>query len=178
MRNMVATTIGYTLLMSAIILATVRYNPLATSRILSAWTLGLLGLQTGILLLFGCMTVGAAVRLDHTSKMIESHRLMPTSAASAIVGYVLGAPCQALSMALANFVIGAIVANSAQVTLTRWAMANAILLGFVIFIWVVVVFFGFLAQTAFRWIISVLSIGFWVSQGQLLILLPGITVLV
>jgi hypothetical protein len=177
-RNTVATTIGYTLIISMLIFATVRLNPQSSNRIFSAWTIGMLGLQIGILMLFGCMTVGSAVRLDHTSKMIESHRLMPTSAASAILGYVLGAPCQALSMALANFIIGAVVANSAQVTLTRWAMANAILLGFVIFIWVVVVFFGFLAQTAFRWIISVLSIGFWVSQGQLLILLPGITVLV
>src|SRR3954470_18962330 len=143
MRNIAATTIGYTLIMSAIILATVRYNPLATSQILSAWTLGLLGLQTGILLLFGCLTVGAAVRLDHTSKMIESHRLMPTSAASAILGYIFGAPAQALSMGLANFVIGAIVANSAQVAFIRWAMANAILASFVVFVWVILVFFGF-----------------------------------
>jgi len=61
LRNMVATTIGYTLLMTAIIFATVRYNPLSVPRILGAWTVGLLGLQTGILLLFGCMTVGTAV---------------------------------------------------------------------------------------------------------------------
>jgi hypothetical protein len=80
-------------------------------------------------------------------------------------------------MALANFVIGAVVANSAHVAIARFAMANAILVSFVIFIWVIVVFFGFLAQTAFRWIVSVLTIGFWVSQGQLLLLLPGVTVL-
>ncbi|HEV8291456.1 MAG TPA: hypothetical protein VGP94_06015, partial [Tepidisphaeraceae bacterium] len=151
LRNTIATTIGYTLIISILIFATVRFNPHSAPRILGAWTVGMLGLQTGILLLFGCMTVGSAVRLDHTSKMIESHRLMPTSATSAILGYVFGAPCQALAMALANFIIGAIVAGSAHVAFTRWAMANAILVGFVIFIWVVVVFFGFLAQTAFRW---------------------------
>jgi len=177
LRNMVATTIGYSLIMSAVILATVRYNPLSSARILSAWSVGLLGLQTGILLLFGCMTVGSSVRLDHTSKMIESHRLMPTSAISAIVGYLFGAPCQALSMALANFVIGAIVAHSAGVAFSRWAMANAILASFALFIWVIVVFFGFLAQTAFRWIVSVMVIAFWVSRGELLLLLPGVTVL-
>jgi len=109
--------------------------------------------------------------------MIESHRLMPTSAFSAIIGYIFGAPCQALSMALANFVIGAIIAHSASITFHRWAMANAILLSFTVFIWVVLVFFGFLAQTAFRWIVSVFTIGFWVSQGHLLLLLPGVTVL-
>src|SRR5205823_2015798 len=153
LRNTLATTVGYTRIISTLIYATVRFNPDNSSRILGAWTLGLLGLQTGILLLFGCMTVGAAVRLDHTSKMIESHRLMPTTATTAILGYVLGAPVQAMSIALANFTIGIIVANSAQVALARWVMANAILLGFAIFIWVIVVFFGFLAQTAFRWIV-------------------------
>ncbi|HEV8605388.1 MAG TPA: hypothetical protein VGQ99_08485 [Tepidisphaeraceae bacterium] len=177
LRNMVATTIGYTLIISILILATVRFNPLSSGRILAAWTVGLLGLQCGILLLFGCMTVGSAVRLDHTSKMIESHRLMPTAAGSAIFGYVLGAPCQALAMALANFAIGAVVANGASVALVRWLTANAILVSFAVFVWVIVVFFGFLAQTAFRWIVSVFTIGFWISQGHLLLLLPGLTVL-
>jgi hypothetical protein len=178
LRNTVATTAGYTLIISALIFATVRFNPHSSNRILSAWAVGMLGLQTGILLLFGCMTVGSAVRLDHTSKMIESHRLMPTSASSAILGYMFGAPCQALSMAMANFVIGAVVANSAHIALARWAMANAILVSFIVFVWVVVVFFGLLAQTAFRWIVSVFSIGFWISQGQVQLVLPGITVLV
>jgi hypothetical protein len=177
MRNTVATTIGYTIIISLLIFATVRFNPLNAQRILSAWVIGLLGLQAGILLLFGCLTVGAAVRLDHTSKMIESHRLMPTSAPSAILGYVFGGPCQALAMGLSNFVIGAVVASSAQVAFARWAMANAIFVSFVVFVWVVMVFFGFLAQTAFRWIVSVFSIAFWMSQGYLLLLLPGVTVL-
>jgi hypothetical protein len=177
MRNTVFTTIGYTIIIALLIFATVRFNPLNSQRILSAWVIGLLGIQAGILLLFGCLTVGAAVRLDHTSKMIESHRLMPTSATSAILGYVFGSPSQALAMGLSNFVIGAVVASGAQVAFARWAMANAIFVSFVVFIWVVMVFFGFLAQTAFRWIVSVFSIAFWISQGYLLLLLPGITVL-
>jgi len=166
LRNMLAVTAGYSVIISTVILATVHYNPLASAQILVSWTMGLLGLQAGVLILFGCITVGAAVRLDHTSKMIESHRLMPTSAISAILGYLLGAPCQALSMALANFVIGAIVAHSAGVAFSRWAMANAILISFVVFIWVILIFFGFLAQSAFRWIVSVFAIGFWVSSSH------------
>ena len=176
-RNTVATTIGYTILISLLIFATVRFNPLRGSQTLSAWTLGLLGLQGGIVLIFGCLTVSTAVRLDFTSKMIESHRLMPTSSTSAILGYVLGAPCQALAFALANFAIGMVVANGAQVALQRWIMANAIMVSFAVFVWVLVVFFGFLAQTAFRWIASVFMIAFWISQGYTIRLLPGITVL-
>src|SRR5258705_6410777 len=92
-KNLLVTTVGYSLLIVAVIIVTVRLNPDYTQRILEGWTVGLLGLQSGVLLLFGCMTVGAAVRLDHTSRMIESHRLMPTPASSAIAGYLMGAPC-------------------------------------------------------------------------------------
>src|SRR5258705_532378 len=95
-KNLAITTGGYSLLIVAVIIVTLRLNPDYAQGILQGWTVGLLGLQMGVLLLFGCMTVGAAVRLDHTSRMIESHRLMPTPATSAIAGYVMGAPCQAM----------------------------------------------------------------------------------
>lgn len=177
MRNSVTVTIGYTLLMTAIIFATVRFNPLMRAQLLSMWTFGLMGIGASILLIYGCVTVTMAVRLDHTSKMIESHRVMPTGASSAILGYVFGASAQALLMALANFAIGAVLANSAQVAFRRWAMAYVILISFSIFAWVMVVFFGFLAQTAFRWIVTVFIIAFWISQGYLIRLLPGLTIL-
>ena len=45
MRNTVATTIGYTIIISVLIFATVRFNPMRSSQTLSAWTLGMLGLQ-------------------------------------------------------------------------------------------------------------------------------------
>jgi hypothetical protein len=80
-------------------------------------------------------------------------------------------------MALANFALGTLVCYSAGIALPRWVMANAILLGFVIFTWVIVIFFGFLAQTVFRWIAGAFAIAFWVSRGELLLLLPGVTVL-
>src|SRR5207249_1902646 len=45
-------------------------------------------LQCLILLVYGSFRVSACVRADLTSKVIESHRLMPASAFSGIFGYL------------------------------------------------------------------------------------------
>jgi hypothetical protein len=176
-KNLWITTAGYSLLIVALIVVTVRLNPDHVQSMLQGWTMGLLGLQCGVLLLFGCRTVGAAVRLDHTSRMIESHRLMPTPATSAIAGYLMGAPCQAMSLAAANFLIGAITAAGGNVEFWRWVIPNLVLGCFALFLWAVLIFFGFISGAAFGWMVGVFVVAMWMSNAQLLTLLPPLTVL-
>jgi len=47
-----------------------------------------LGLQVLVLLIFGATRASGAVRGDMTSRMIESHRLMPAPPAGALLGYL------------------------------------------------------------------------------------------
>src|SRR5688572_19867483 len=176
-QNLFITTGAYTVLVAVLMLATVQLNPRISGSIYTGWTNAIIILQTGVLLFFGCITTTAAVRTDHSSRMIESHRIMPTSLPMAILGYIIGAPAQAIGMAIANFLIGSIAPSGAQSSFSRWAIANLILFTFAIFVCVLVVFFGYMAQTAFRWIVTAVIVGFSISQGNVLMLLPGTTVL-
>ena len=69
------------------------------SGVLMGWTTGLLGLQGAILGLYGCSVVGNAVRRDISAGLLESHRLMPVSAGTAVLGYVTGPTLQAEELA-------------------------------------------------------------------------------
>jgi hypothetical protein len=172
-KNVATTTAAYAVLIGGLIFVTVRISPSQSSQILSYWVVGLLGLQTAMLMMFGCLTVGAALKLDLSTGVIESHRMMPVPPAAAISGYVFGATCQAISLAAATFIIGAIVAAGGHVAFVRWLMPNVILFTFAVFVWVMIVFFGFIAPNAFRWIAISLSVGTFMSQGMILTLLPG-----
>src|SRR4051812_48729029 len=114
-KNLSITIGGYAALIFTLVMVSVWMRPDYSQSMLQGWTAALLMVQAGLLLLLGMGTVGSAVKLDHTSRMIESHRLMPTSAFSAIAGYLMGAPCQAIGLGLATFIIGAITAAGAKI---------------------------------------------------------------
>src|SRR5437763_8752009 len=76
------TLIGYTVIIGAGLLLAVRLTggtPGALGAIKTAFT----GLQAGLLVIFVSSRVSTAVRQDQTSRMIESHRLMPISPSQA-----------------------------------------------------------------------------------------------
>src|SRR5215203_1688070 len=72
----------------------------------SFWVNLLMGIQTLALVLFGASRVSAAIRGDVTSRMIESHRLMPTSPVMAIAGYLVGGAAQPLMIGATTFILG------------------------------------------------------------------------
>jgi hypothetical protein len=88
-----------------------------------------------LLLLFGMLRIAGAVRLDITTKMLESHRLMPISNGRAAVGYVMGATAHAIALALLNFVLVYIFAGITGADLARVTLDQAVLALFVLFVW-------------------------------------------
>src|SRR5262245_59433627 len=63
--------------LGVLIITSVRLSPDDGGRTLFGWTSGLLALQAGALVIYASGRVGAAIRQDVQTKMIESHRLMP-----------------------------------------------------------------------------------------------------
>jgi hypothetical protein len=151
-------------------------RPMAYSSAMFGWLDVLLALQVFFLLIFGSARVSGAVRNDVTGKIIESHRLMPLSAFSAIIGYITGAPVQALSLALVNVIIGLFAAESAGFALERWITANAMLAAFALFLWAITVQLAFAIRGGFLLVVIALAIAVF-SSGTTMVLLPALSVL-
>src|SRR4051794_31163739 len=168
-KNHVWSTAGYAFLITAVIGVTHRLS--LGSGVLMGWTTGLLGLQGAILGLYGCSVVGNAVRRDISSGLLESHRLMPVSAGTAVLGYITGPTLQAICLGIANLGIGTITGSIAQVPMDRWYVSNAVVISFVVFLWVCFVYASFVAKNAYTALFGLVfgSIG---SGGALLTLIP------
>lgn len=175
-KNVLATTAAYMVLVGGGILLLDRLNASAPAIALAACTRGLLGLQLLILVLFAVTRVSTAIRADLNSKIIESHRLMPVSAGEAILGYLFGSTSQATALAIANVLLGLATTASAGVPVDGWIAANAILFLFAIFLWALSALGGFLFKAT--WLLMMLfGMAFWISQGQIAVLIPAVTLL-
>lgn len=141
-KNITATAGGYAAVIGILILTTTRLDPRAVGDICAFWTMALLGLQIGVLVLYGCWSVSSAVRKDLTTKMIESHRLMPVSGTDAMVGYLIGPTSQVMAIALANVLLGLITVQWAAGGLTtiNWLKAQFVLVVFAVCAWSVMAF--------------------------------------
>ena len=174
-RSVGVTAAAMVLLACAIVMSQ-RLNPNDGGRTLFGWTTGLLVLQAAVLVLYIPGRIGAIVRGDVQSKMIESHRLMPMPPMHAVAGYIAGAATQPLVFGGGLFVLGALVAGAAGVDLTRWTFANAVLLAFAAFGWVVVAFASLGGRVGGGIIVGAIMIPY-LTQGMALSLLPGVTVI-
>jgi len=114
-KNTLITGIAYAAIMGATMFGVARALTMSPSATLSYFVGLFLGLQVLALVMYGTFRVSAAVRSDVSSRVIESHRLMPLGSGSAIVGYLLGAPIQALCLFGINVVLGAIAASGGWV---------------------------------------------------------------
>jgi hypothetical protein len=169
-------TAGAMALLAVVIVLTHRLNPDDADRILFGWTTGLLALQAIVMVLYIPGRIGTIVRGDVQSKMIESHRLMPMPPTHAVAGYIMGAAMQPLVFCCGMFILGALVASAAGVQLPRWAFANIVLLIFAAFVWVVSVYTS-LGGRVGGGIMATMIMLPWLSQGFVLVLLPGMTVI-
>src|SRR5829696_3572461 len=125
-RRSLTVTAGASVVLGGILLTTYRLNPDEGDRVLFGWTTGLLVLQAACLILYIPGRLGTIVRGDVTSKMLESHRLMPIPPTHAIAGYIMGAATQPLVFCGGIFFFGAMVAAAAGVSPARWAFASAV----------------------------------------------------
>jgi hypothetical protein len=166
----------YGLVIGGVIWATAAASGGQSGSTLSGWTSGLLVLQLILLLIYGTFRVSSAVRSDVTGKIIESHRLMPLSPFGAIVGYVTGAPAQAISLAIVNLLLGIITTAATTGDLPRWFLANAMLAAMALMVWTITAQIAFSAKGGFL-LLLIMMLAATANGGDNLALLPGLDVL-
>lgn len=175
-KNHLWSTAGYVLLITAVIGVTYRLSTGSGASVLAGWTMAILGLQAAILGLYGSSVVGNAIRRDVSAGLLESHRLMPIGAGTAVAGYLLGPTFQAISMAVANLIIGAMLTSASQIPVEHWVVSNFVVVSFVVFLWVCFAYASFVAKNAFTAMFGLMFGGFG-SGGILLNVMPALAVL-
>ena len=175
-KNYAWTTAGFATLLGACFAYYLHSTPLRGAGAMSAWNGVLFLMQTMILMLYGCTTIGGAIRRDITNGLIFSHRLMPISPAAAVTGYIFGPALQAMLLAAVSFVMGTAGAASVGLSLHGWFVSNASIIFLVLFLWVSVAFAGFLTKNAFSGLFG-LIVSAIPGGGLLLNFVPALGVL-
>jgi hypothetical protein len=103
--------------------------------LLSAAVVLLLVFEALVLFVVGSFRISAAIRMDLTSRMIESHRLMPVPNWRAVAGYILGAGMHPICFALLNALLAYILAGVTSTSLTILTLNQVLLFSFAAMIW-------------------------------------------
>ncbi len=175
-RNLLGVLAIYIAIIGGLILISTRVDPTSAPQALATWTMILLGLQIGILLLLAPSVIRNAVRKDIDTGMIESHRLMPMTGVTAVVGYVTGPSAQAVSLFLATFCLGLGTAATGGYRVVDWVAVNVVLALFAACVWVVFVLLSMLGKNALGVMLGVLFL-IAISGESFANLLPGVTIL-
>jgi hypothetical protein len=168
---------GATIVLWSVIFSLARFNPSDATRILAGWTTGLLGIEAAVMLLYATARIGTAVRQDITSKMIESHRVMPTGPLEATAGYISGAALQPLVLCGGFFLIGLWTCSSTGISLFHWMLVHVVLLGFAVFVWTIATYASFTARLGVALIFLPMFVGPMAADGGPLSAVPGLTVI-
>lgn len=163
----------YGALMSGLILLTMRVEPRKADQILYFWTQGLLAFQTGTLLILAGSAISNAIRKDITTRMLESHRLMPISGYSAVSGYMFGPLSQTAGISLVHLLLGIATAGASGGTIGGWVLANAVLASYAVCFWTAVALFSLLSTSAMALAVIFLIVC-WINLGTPLTFLPGL----
>ena len=140
------------------------------------WSEGLLAIQVLLCVFVAMLRLSGAVRQDRTIGTIESHRLMPIDGGTVLFGYLLGGGFPFLSLFAINAIIGCATTGIGHSDMTRWLMANGILLSFSLFVWVLSVVAA-MTGVAMNGLLVVVVIAVLISRGLILWLVPALTVL-
>ncbi|MGB0717050.1 MAG: hypothetical protein ACPGXK_14310 [Phycisphaerae bacterium] len=93
------------------------------------------GAQPFLLLLGGSNTIYRALQRDFDTKMLESHRLCPSSGLATVIGYVLGPPVQIIGYTLVILLAGVIMLVYAGVSIGDWLSGHALLYSSALIVW-------------------------------------------
>ncbi len=174
-RSLLFTT-GASVILGLLILGGLHLDMSGGKRTLASWSAGLLGFQAAILVLYVSVRISAAIRQDIQTKLIESHRLMPTPPLEAVAGYMTGAAMQPLVLCGAIFIIGIFTCAGAGLDLGHWAMVHIVLLGFAIFVWTLAAYASFLTKLGPVLFFIPMFFGPIMTEGGALAALPGVLV--
>ncbi len=137
----------------------------------------LIALETAVLVLFGSFRVASAIRLDVSSKMIESHRLMPVPAWRAVMGYIFGSTTHATIFALVNVMLAFTFAGVTRTSLAEVAFNQAVLFVFALLIWTATALGTLMFRYLYYAVLIISFIGGCALVG-VYFLLPGVALLV
>ncbi len=140
------------------------------------WPQGLLAVQVVFLLVVGPLRVVSAIRADVTSRMIESHRLMPLDPVAVVSGYVFGGPWSALVLFATTFAFGTGCCLLGGGDPSAWLIANGLLAVAAACVWVVTAHLTMVSRfcVLLMVVVAVFALGGDDGPGQLL---PGFGVL-
>ena len=177
-RNIIFTSVVYAVLVCGAITLTVSLASTDSSRaaVLNGWVGIMLVIQSAVLVFFGGTRITAAIQNDAKQRMFESHRVMSMSSFEAVLGYLIGAPCQAICLAGMNLIIGSALCLKTNIGVDAFLLANASLLLTAAFLYVIVAMVAFIGRGA----VAVLYIGMAIGSLNFLaaMLFPAILLLV
>ena len=119
----------------------------------------LMGIQGLVLLLVGGYRVAGAIRMDISSRMLESHRLMPISSANAVWGYLFGPTTGVLAFALLNLALSCAFGSLHGVSPGRLMINQAVILAFAVFTWSLIALGTFIYRHMFFIALALMFLG-------------------
>ncbi|MCP4251476.1 MAG: hypothetical protein GY778_30945 [bacterium] len=91
--------------------------------------------QALLMVLGGCSAIHKALSRDFTTKMLESHRLSPMSAATVTLGYAFGPTAQILLLFAVTALYGTVLLFISGLSPASWLVGNALLLSAAVMVW-------------------------------------------
>jgi hypothetical protein len=131
--------------------------------------------QVCMFVLLGSLAVSSAVRRDIVGHQMDSHRLMPLSPIQAIFGYLIGAGLRIISLCAVNVFIGMFLFGLRGIPVQIWLVDNAVLLGFSLAVWTMMVLAAFVSRWVF-WLLIALFAAVGFTGGFIFTVLPGFLV--
>ncbi|MCH7813410.1 MAG: hypothetical protein IID40_05250 [Planctomycetes bacterium] len=91
--------------------------------------------QCLLMVLGGCSAIHKALTRDFSTKMLESHRLSPMSAATVTLGYAFGPTAQILLLFAVTALYGTVLLFISGLSPASWLLGNAVLLSAAVMVW-------------------------------------------
>ena len=170
-KKCVAVAIAYAMIVVAICGVVVMVNPTRSGMLDGAPSV-LLGIQGIIVAGITAFRITSTIQRDTTSKLLESHRLMPIDPRLAVLGYAAGGGLAVVPLAIVNLFLGAILTANTSLPMTWWFWANGVLLSWSIFAWCIAAGGAMLGPGMGAFILAPLVLAF-MSAGAVTLAVPG-----
>ncbi|MHC5108424.1 MAG: ABC transporter permease [Planctomycetota bacterium] len=134
----------------------------------------LMSVQPFFLLLGGCNAVYRACLRDYDTKMIESHRVSPSSSYTVVLGYLLGSTVLILSLSIVACLISVGLLIYTGSTLSEWLRGYVLFVSTAMMAWSFSIFIGVRQEKPIN--PAGLLVGGMFS-GVFLVSIPGLTII-